>query len=1539
MHKLSIRTLRLWRKVWIMFILLISSLTVVICDEDRTWNALLKRSSRGRISHHSLTYEIVEESQRGTLVGNIATDITNMLRGNEKDEEKSILKIDLTVTNFRDRTVQFFALEPSSGQLRVSTPPDREFICPNTGITDGSSSSESSFPNTIVESGIAKLADKSILRGATAPDVPCIFDIRVAYKLRTPLPKSQPSSDKKIPFEDPGLINVQVIIRDKNDHPPTFPQPRLTFELGELSSLPEKTVIDLPAAFDPDAGENGTIVYWLEASAGSTTTQRNKDFFRKEKIETGIPFRLEGNPLRLVLTRTLDWETQPEYNLIVFAQDLGQSKPLLGQMHILISVRDENDNVPQFTQSSYSVMINESILRGAIIIELSAKDADSSSNGQLTFSLAPPSNVQERTALQYFGIRTVSSNQAAIYVIQTLDVDSFRRQPLLESPPSKQSDTYVETLHPDNQKFVFYAVVRDSGYPRQLSSRAMIEVIVADVNDMAPVIFVSYLHTNSEEETNPKYVGFGQTSLTTDRTQGEIKENTDRAFIAFVTVQDFDSGVWGQVQCSTNIKAFELIPVSETDSSVSSASGNNVGDFGSHPSSSGFTGSNSGEYGFKLLAVQPFDREETSEISFRIICVDNPQQSTSDIDPFVQHVAPSYSERLSYTGNGNSNLQLTGRALVRVAIADENDNAPVFQRNQYTFSIDEANELTDASLPFVPEVHVFLGQVSATDKDSTSRLRYFIDENLVSTFSVDQDSGKIYAHRYFDREGIYEKAKISEPFEDINVKTEIENADTIYLCFLVFVTDGLHNASTEVRLLIRDVNDKMPVFTKTHYEFTVMENEQPIHSGYVGEVQARDADSGGNANIFYRIVDINEPRQFENSTQPGWLPSISYFSIGLKTGRIHLIRKVDRESQTHHIFYVLAVDDLQDTQVLQPHIHSAYTVHTATATVTIIVGDVNDNTPRITYPPSHGVINVEAGAPAGHNLFTVIAEDPDAGENGTVRFTLSMANFERSKSSLNLVHSGETETRAVTDTETINLRNGPFSIDETTGIVFVVETLSEHSANYLLVIGAHDLGRPTPRKTTSTVTIRVQNTQLFQALSARNLGEGGDAAAELQQPKSISPSSDSSHQENNGASGKIIGKNHAGSQSAQDSRREFQKYTADDKTWQEMEKNGAGRFLSLSDRTVVIILAIIFIMLLVTTVVLILLIKRRRDLENQRITGQKMNYDRSPDPHHAESCSLNVKGAKLEDSSTLSGFQSTFLRGRPYDPSELEHLEFGAQVYGKTNVYDPEAVGISKLPGDYQQVLYPRICDTVVQDPACCLRSNICSSSKGNLQASSLELLDMHHSLSESDEGPQGPAGPIPAQIRALCTPVISSSQVRFDAPQNNRERRSRRDKRYQTIDHLTRSYEDDGYVKPQPVTSSHSTFRKSSAIGGVDPDGTADERLIANAYCSLGDARTKGKLQNSQPNKTDRQIEDTMMEFSCSNVGEPTEMTPVCPLSFAVDSDGLEQVESEEQSLRGRDCSVNSKPAGLQRKQKQSDNEQDACSRTANHGKGVSFV
>lgn len=85
-------------------------------------------------------------------------------------------------------------------------------------------------------------------------------------------------------------------------------------------------------------------------------------------------------------TETLDRETVPHYWLSVYVTDLG-TEPLIAWTHVFLEVLDVNDNAPELSQPVYFATVQENVDKVKSVIQVLATDADTSSDGKLSYQM------------------------------------------------------------------------------------------------------------------------------------------------------------------------------------------------------------------------------------------------------------------------------------------------------------------------------------------------------------------------------------------------------------------------------------------------------------------------------------------------------------------------------------------------------------------------------------------------------------------------------------------------------------------------------------------------------------------------------------------------------------------------------------------------------------------------------------------------------------------------------------------------------------------------------------------------------------------------------------------------------------------------------------------------------------------------------------------------------------------------------------------------------------------------------------------------
>ena len=115
-----------------------------------------------------------------------------------------------------------------------------------------------------------------------------------------------------------------------------------------------------------------------------------------------------------------DRETQDEYNVTVLAAD-GGSTGLTGTAVVVVTVLDENDEEPVFSQSLYEVEILETLPVGQSVLQLSASDNDTANNSFSVFSIL----TSQPPDVHFF----VNTTTGIIYTSSSLDRETVRHLP------------------------------------------------------------------------------------------------------------------------------------------------------------------------------------------------------------------------------------------------------------------------------------------------------------------------------------------------------------------------------------------------------------------------------------------------------------------------------------------------------------------------------------------------------------------------------------------------------------------------------------------------------------------------------------------------------------------------------------------------------------------------------------------------------------------------------------------------------------------------------------------------------------------------------------------------------------------------------------------------------------------------------------------------------------------------------------------------------------------------------------------------------
>ncbi|NWS16311.1 PCDGC protein, partial [Pachyramphus minor] len=203
---------------------------------------------------------------------------------------------------------------------------------------------------------------------------------------------------------------------------------------------PVGTVVALLKVRDRDSGENGEVSCELSGEA---------------------PLSLVASPggsYKVVTASALDREQAGEHGVRLVARDRG-SPALWSSSELVLEVSDVNDNAPVFEEAAYSAYVQENNAAGALVLRVSARDADAGANGRVSYWLAGGSAGAAGAA----PLVSVEARSGAVYAQRSFDYEQCR-------------------------EFALAVRAQDGGAPARSSTATVyeIEVEITDINDNAP---------------------------------------------------------------------------------------------------------------------------------------------------------------------------------------------------------------------------------------------------------------------------------------------------------------------------------------------------------------------------------------------------------------------------------------------------------------------------------------------------------------------------------------------------------------------------------------------------------------------------------------------------------------------------------------------------------------------------------------------------------------------------------------------------------------------------------------------------------------------------------------------------------------------------------------------------------------------------------------------------------------------------------------------------------------------------------------------
>ncbi|XP_055018856.1 cadherin-23 [Boleophthalmus pectinirostris] len=735
----------------------------------------------------------------------------------------------------------------------------------------------------------------------------------------------------------------------------------------------------------PEDTVRGTAVFTVNATDPDQGTGGSVLFSFQPPSDV---FAIDGARGTVTVIKPLDYERTASYQLTINATDQDKKKPLSRLANLAISITDVQDMDPIFTNLPYSTNIRENVPQGYVVRKITAIDQD----------LGRPRPI---------AYRIISGNTNHVFALDFLSGDLTvngqldRENPLysagftLTVEATERQDDRTLSNASVRTNFTVLLIDENDNAPKFNSSEYRVTI-----TELAQVGFALPLYIQAEDKdegvnsmfqvfltgNNSEYFTISPTAV---QGRADIRVRVAKP-LDYETIRSFSFSLFANESLSDHVGFARVFIdlINENDNRpIFSSPLYNI----SLPENT--------PVGTSLVRILATDGDDGTFGVVRYYFSDDPDQFSLDPESgwVTLQAALDYELMRRFTltvlaRDGGGELT-TGR--IRINVLDINDNAPLFQKEMYVGSLRENEE---AIIP--------VARVRATDDDSPPNNFLTYTMTSISAFPS-----------YFN-------IIMVEGFAVISVMKPLdyERIPGGVIHITVMAKDGGNpplNSSVLVVVEIIDENDNPPTFSEPSYIVRIPEN---INAGAtVLLVNATDLDASrefGQASLIYSL---------EGSTQ---------FRLNSRSGEITTTALLDRELKAEYILIVRAVDGGVGPQQ-----------KTGIATVNITVLDINDNAPK--WPDEPYYANVVEKSPINTDVISVLAYDPDNGDNGTVVYSISPEN----------------------PFYTINRNNGKI---RTSGVTLDRESSNPRDAALMrtIIISAADRGSP-PLQATSSTTVFV----------------------------------------------------------------------------------------------------------------------------------------------------------------------------------------------------------------------------------------------------------------------------------------------------------------------------------------------------------------------------------------------------------------------------------------------------------------------------------
>ncbi|CAB1337314.1 unnamed protein product [Coregonus sp. 'balchen'] len=654
-------------------------------------------------------------------------------------------------------------------------------------------------------------------------------------------------------------------------------------------------------------------------------------------------FRIDPESGDLIATKRLDRERRSKYSLLVRADDGKQSS----DMRLNITVSDVNDHTPKFSRGTYSFDIPEDMTPGSIVAAILASDLDSGVNGEITYSLEEDDEDETFLLNPVTGVfnvtRPLDYESQRYYILTGRAQDGggqasavrvyFNVLDVNDNPPVFNATSYSTSVTESLPPGSSIITVGASDADDGLNAQLLYTIISGDPQSQFDITKAGVLQTRKALDREAQSF-YNLVVIVHDLALAPMTRYTSTAQVSIILLDVNDCPPTFTSQKRTYIQ--ENTPV---DTVVFTAQAIDA-DSGTQ----------------QLRGVLPerplWEQVQHRNYRWRLISV------AKQLD---REMRPSYSLLVQAADRGSS--PRVDRAMVNIVLLDVNDCPPVFELSPYSVNVEE----NVGSLP--RNILQLCYMLSGGNEEGAFSLSS--NGQLILTQTMDREAKGNYTLVITATDsapdalvvGCLAQGQESDKCNDC-FGSPVAGWQAVVLMPSPLLSSPPLSGTGTVTVLVDDVNDNVPVFTSSTFHTTIPE-DAPTGTDVL-LVNSSDADVGLNGIISYSLTGGN-----------------GQFSINPATGQIITSSLLDREARANYQLLVVATDGGQTLGM------------SSSATVSVVVADINDNPPRFHHHPY--VTHIPAFTSAGNLVFAVTVTDDDAGLNAQLHYSLTGRNSDKFK--------------------------------------------------------------------------------------------------------------------------------------------------------------------------------------------------------------------------------------------------------------------------------------------------------------------------------------------------------------------------------------------------------------------------------------------------------------------------------------------------------------------------------------------------------------